>query len=395
MNNTIKYIDGRKENGILYDWDFLRKEFKKLHTPKDIITPFNIHEFYKNGWNFMLSERSVGKTTNLLILGLLMHEYYGTQTIYLRDTDNEIKPANLKKLYDVVIQFGYIEKITKGKWNSCFYFGKQWKYCNVDSTGEIVEKSNDCFCICADLLHAEILTKSSFNAPKGDLIIYDECIKLHMYNPNQFIDLMDFHKTIARFRKSVVTFLVANTINPDADIIHEFDIYDTLNEMEINDITKITTSEGTNIGIALLGARNEIKKLNKITNMLYYGFKNPKLNSIKGGEWSYTEYPHMERNFEYSVICNNIRILTLSNPLKISVCFNENIGYFLFVTYANNKKYEDTVYFNANCDFTDFKTYNNFNNKIGKFILKLVNNNKVLFSNNRVGRLFYNELKKL
>ena len=50
--NNIKYIDGRKENGILYDWDFLRKEFKKLHTPKDIITPFNIHEFYKNGKMF-------------------------------------------------------------------------------------------------------------------------------------------------------------------------------------------------------------------------------------------------------------------------------------------------------------------------------------------------------
>ena len=63
MNKNIKYIDGRKENGIQYDWDLLKREFRKLHTPKDIITPFNIHEFYNNGWNFMLSERSVGKTT--------------------------------------------------------------------------------------------------------------------------------------------------------------------------------------------------------------------------------------------------------------------------------------------------------------------------------------------
>ena len=32
----IKYIDGKKENGIQYDWKFLRKEFQKLGTPKDI-----------------------------------------------------------------------------------------------------------------------------------------------------------------------------------------------------------------------------------------------------------------------------------------------------------------------------------------------------------------------
>ena len=25
----IKYIDGKKENGILYDWKFLRKEFQE------------------------------------------------------------------------------------------------------------------------------------------------------------------------------------------------------------------------------------------------------------------------------------------------------------------------------------------------------------------------------
>ena len=56
MNKDIKYIDGRKENGIEYDWDLLKREFRKLHTPKDIITPFNIHEFYNNGWHFMLSE---------------------------------------------------------------------------------------------------------------------------------------------------------------------------------------------------------------------------------------------------------------------------------------------------------------------------------------------------
>ena len=391
----IKYIDGKKENGIQYDWKFLRKEFQKLGTPKDIATPFTIPKFYENGWNIMLSERSIGKTTNWLLLGLIMNWHYGTQTIYLRDTDNEIKPSNLKKLFDVVIQFDYIKKITDGRWNSCFYYGKNWKFCNIDEEGKITEKASEAFCICVDILHAEILTKSSFNAPKGDLIIYDEFIKQHIYNPNQFVDLMDFHKTVARFRKSVVTVMLANTINPDADIFHEFDIYDTLTEMEINDIVRISTKEGTNIGIALIGARHEIRKLNSATNRLYYGFKNPKLNSIKGGEWAYVEYPHMTRDILYEVLDNSIRINTMSNTLKVNVCRSDAIGVFLFVTYASGKVFDDTIFFDANTDVTDYRTFSNFSNPVGSLINRLVNDNKVLFANNRVGRLFYNELKKL
>lgn len=395
MIEKITYIDGKKENGIAYDWNFLKKEFKKLKTPKDIATPFTIPNFYKNGWNIMLSERSIGKTTNWLLLGLLMNWNYKTQIIYLRDTDNEIKPSNLRKLFDVILQFKYIPKITCGRWNSCYYYGKNWRFCNIDEDGNIIEKSGDSFCICTDLLHAEILSKSSFNAPTGDLIIYDECIKSHMYNPNQFVDLLDFHKTIARFRKSVITVLLANTINPDADIFHEFDIYDTISEMEINENVQMETREGTKIGISLLGARNEIKKLNAVTNRLYYGFNNPKLNSIKGGEWAYVEYPHMTRDIIFEVIDNTIRIKTLSNTLKVSICRSEKIGLFLFVTYATKKIYEDTIFFDANTDFTDIKTFSNLSNPVGKIISSLVSDNKILFSNNRVGRLFYNEYRKL
>ena len=189
--------------------------------------------------------------------------------------------------------------------------------------------------------------------------------------------------------------MLANTINPDADIFHEFDIYDTLTEMEINDIVRISTKEGTNIGIALIGARQEIRKLNSATNRLYYGFKNPKLNSIKGGEWAYVEYPHMTRDILYEVLDNSIRINTLSNTLKVNVCRSDAIGVFLFVTYASGKIFDDTIFFDANTDVTDYRTFSNFSNPVGSLINRLVNDNKVLFANNRVGRLFYNELKKL
>ena len=40
MNKDIKYIDGKKENGIQYDWKFLRKQYKKMRTTKDIETQY-------------------------------------------------------------------------------------------------------------------------------------------------------------------------------------------------------------------------------------------------------------------------------------------------------------------------------------------------------------------
>ena len=70
----IKYIDNDISKGILIDWKKVKKEFKKLNIPNFVHSPID-YNFNKNAYFIELSERSVGKTTNWLLLGIIFDKY--------------------------------------------------------------------------------------------------------------------------------------------------------------------------------------------------------------------------------------------------------------------------------------------------------------------------------
>lgn len=170
----IKYHDGKKSMGIIYDWKKIRKEYAKLKCPKDTYYPLSCSPD-ECGYVWALSDRSRGKTTNCLLLGMVMNSLYGTIIHYLRISEDMCKPRNLKDLFDTILQYGYIEKITGGFYNSCFYYAKRWYYCTRDENGEIIDKAESHFMICFGINESDTL-KSSYNAPTGDIIILDETI---------------------------------------------------------------------------------------------------------------------------------------------------------------------------------------------------------------------------
>ena len=66
----IEYHENDKKKGIKYDFSLIRKEFKKLKIPKDVYNPLTIPLEWSK-FNVLLSPRSKGKTTNILLLGLI------------------------------------------------------------------------------------------------------------------------------------------------------------------------------------------------------------------------------------------------------------------------------------------------------------------------------------
>ena len=156
-----EYIDNDVNNGIKYDFKKIFKRYKELNVPKE----FNIIPYYNMSarWNVFMSERSNGKNTNVLLLGMIMNNEYGTTIEYIRMRESMIAPKNSKNIFDTIIQHDYISKITKGTWNSVTYNSKRWYYCKRDENGEIVEKCNTHFMAMLSIDKQEDY-KSSYNA---------------------------------------------------------------------------------------------------------------------------------------------------------------------------------------------------------------------------------------
>ena len=156
----MKYIDNDKKNGIEYDYKKIAKEYKKIVKDKDYQFPVRL-PWGKVSTMIMMSERSIGKTTNFLIWGLLMWKEYGTIIHYVRTSYRSIESRALKDLFSTIIEHDYISKITDGEYNNVYYYGHRWYLTLTNEDGEIVKQSKH-FMFCCSVDKATDL-KSSYN----------------------------------------------------------------------------------------------------------------------------------------------------------------------------------------------------------------------------------------
>lgn len=375
----LDYINGDIKNGILYDFDKIRKEYKKLKCP-DIfynpsLLPLDLAKYFVG-----VSERSTGKTTGWVLLGMVMNKLYGTEIQYIRQSEDMIAPKNLNKFMDVIIQNGYIEKLTDGKYNSCEYKARKWRYIKIED-GEIVERCNAIFMYCLDLDEAATY-KSSYNAPYGDLILFDEFISKRYY-PNEFVTFCDIVKTIIRERLSPFIVMLANTTDRYNTYFQELMIQQEILRIKVNEHFVKQTTKGTTIYCELIGNKNiEREKLNE----LFFGFKNPRLASITGGDWAIDNYQHI-----VSEPCDTLikaAFIEFNNYLvQLEVCHNERLGIFIKAHKAN-KPYDDCVIYTAGEILDRRYRYRLGTGKpIDNLIFKRYTENKFYYSNNEVGNV--------
>ena len=81
---SIRYIQNKERLGIQYDWPAIMNEFKKLKTPKDCFNPTTAPIDTASIFVYV-SKRSKGKTTNWLLLGMIMYLMYHKRFQYLME----------------------------------------------------------------------------------------------------------------------------------------------------------------------------------------------------------------------------------------------------------------------------------------------------------------------
>lgn len=376
-----------------FDFKQLKKDWNALKVPTSAYQP-NFGALANNKYNILMSERRTGKTTTFLLLGLLLHKRYGTTTVYIRATSDEVRPKDMK-IYEVINTYDngrYIKQITDGEYNEIIYYRSAFYYVYRNEDGDIEKKSEE---ICHVLtIDRNFDYKSSLNLPFGDWAVLDEFIGKPS-DPIQFLDLLS---TVFRDRVVPVVIMLSNTINSgNSKYFEEFNISKSVKAMKKGDRKEVTTSKGTHIYIEIIEKADDNKK--SLLNSLFFGFDNPKIASITGEGsqvFAVEIAPHILKRDEQTdrrVLCDNIFIEVYHYEfLRASFCYNLEQGYHWEITRASEPTRENDMIFTI-YDIVDRRYYYGIGHwKIGKVLLNAYDNHNIYYSTNEVASDFKNYL---
>lgn len=388
----IKYIDNNIEHGIKYDFNEIKKELARLKCPAGVYNPFKSHIIQSGKWFLDLSERSTGKSTNWILLGMCMNKLYNTQIVYIRETVDMIRPAHSRQLFNTILEHDYVRKLTEGAYDSVIYASRAWYYYNTEK----LESAPEPFMVVLSI-DENILNKSSFNAPRGDLIIFDEFISRHNY-ANQFVDFCDTLKTVIRERDSALIVLLANTIDRHTFWFKELGIYEQIQKMEIDTAKEYVNKGGTKISIALMGKRaDQMPEHRKEHNTKFFGFLNPKLNAITGGDWAMRIYPHPPKALENDKperLIYNRYIRHNNYLLNIELFRSKELGLYC-ICHKANSTYDDSIIYTLEDISAKNERYKWGDGKIDKLLYKLIKGNRWYYATNLEGSLMDNYMREL
>lgn len=335
---NIKYIDNNQQKGILIDWNLIFKEFKKLKCPPDVYDPTTFPINVVN-WGVILSDRSKGKTTNWLLIGLLLYKHYGIQTGYIRQTDAMTKSTKTRELFNVVEEFGYIQKLFGKQWNSIYLWQKHFYLCNRDENGKVIDKSEDDFCMVLSV-DKSYDYKSTLTKPRMDLLIFDEFIS-NKYAPDEFILLCQLISTVRRKKISTKIVCLSNMVTPYSQYLEEMGLRQTALVLKPGQSEIVKTILGLDIYFEILDGNKMTDKKAVSANISYFGFANKKLSAITGSDWEIRNYPHLTRPKEgenRTVVTRDLYIYCFDKYICMEIWKSSEIGY-----YMNFRPYPLTV----------------------------------------------------
>lgn len=382
----ITYINKDQNSGIKYNWKKIIKEYKSLGIPNEYdyseILPLENDNLK---WYNINSERSVGKTTNLLLIGMVMNKMYGTQIQLIRN--HITKASYYSELFNTIISYKnghYIKKLTNNKWNSIKYWQKRFYYCRVEN-GDIIEKDEKPFCVSLSADDCYVLC-STYEAPRGDFIILDECFN-DRNTPDEFVRFIHLHKTIVRERLSDKIFIVGNTIDRNNIWYRQLMIQNKVRKLKNGQSEIVFTPEKMPIYIAFL--ENKMPEKRKYFNKLHYGFNNPELNAIIGnGEWNVKMYPLTKELSNKTILIRGI-YFSYHDDLYIEGCFVKCDSGIYFEVHPSNElsAIKGDILFTLSIPLKENQIYFG-KDLLSKKILNFISRKRVTFDDNETGDLF-------
>lgn len=176
-----------------HKWEMITNLYKSLDVPKQYVWIPNLLECD----NYVgVSDRSRGKTTNSVLLGLCAFKLFGWSTGYFRNTKEDGKKSNLETLAQVINQYGYVKKLFP-QYDRIVYHYQGGYWCMVND--ETQDESDP---IMYKFIVDEYVSYLGRNEITCNIFIYDEFMH-DEYKSDRFIHFLSLHKTISRERTDI------------------------------------------------------------------------------------------------------------------------------------------------------------------------------------------------
>ena len=236
-------------------------------------------------YNVIFGERSNGKTYATLKQALENYFDNGSQFAYIRRWSVDVQPKRMNNLFNAIIEDGYLEKLSGGKFTAIFYRTGRFYLCTYNDKGKPIYNEEDVIGYAFSLSENEHNKANSY--PKVTTIIFDEFLTNKIYLPDEFILFMNTVSTIVRQRTNVKIYMLGNTVNKFCPYFKEMGLTNILS-MKQGSIDLYTYGESKlKVAVEYADSKKKFKK-----NNFYFAFNNPKLKMITGGAWELNIYPH-------------------------------------------------------------------------------------------------------
>lgn len=340
-------------------------------------------------YNVIFGERSNGKT--YATLKQVLENYFsdGSQFAYIRRWSVDVQPKRMNNLFNAIIEDGYLEKLSGGKFTAIFYRTGRFYLCTYNDKGKPIYNEEDVIGYAFSLSENEHNKANSY--PRVTTIIFDEFLTNKIYLPDEFILFMNTVSTIVRQRTNVKIYMLGNTVNKFCPYFKEMGLTNILS-MKQGTIDLYTYGDSKlKVAVEYADSKKKFKK-----NNFYFAFNNPKLKMITGGAWELNIYPHapvkwLPKNIIFTYF------IDFNDSIYQCEIINKDNNVFTYIhekTTPIKNPDKDIIYtldYNPkiNYNVNILKPLNDYQSKITWFYT----HDRVYYQNNNVGDAINNYLK--
>lgn len=362
-----------------------------IHRKPEFYNIAHLLNEYPNALYYMaFGERSNGKTYSALEYAIKQYFEKGEQFAYIRRFQEDVRRKNLMTLMNGHVDNSVIKKYSKNEWSLVNYTGGQFYAYNYDGeTGKpALDKTPMGYAF--DLNGMEHHKSTSY--PRVTTIIFDEFLSRKGYLPNEFVLFMNTLSTIIRHRRNVKIFMIGNTVNKYCPYFSEMGLTH-IKEQKPGTIDVYTYADK--------GLQVVVEYCDPISNRggkssdVYFAFDNPQLKMITSGSWEIAVYPHLEEKYRPKDIVYNFFLIFDETILHCEVVATDTT-YFMFVhpkTTEIKDPDNDIIYTNRPCQKWNYRVgIHNQADCLSVLIKKLIDENRVFYSDNETGEVMRNYL---
>lgn len=340
-------------------------------------------------YNVIFGERSNGKTYATLKQALENYFSDGSQFAYIRRWSVDVQPKRMNNLFNAIIEDGYLEKLSGGKFTAIFYRTGRFYLCTYNDKGKPIYNEEDIIGYAFSLSENEHNKANSY--PRVTNIIFDEFLTNKIYLPDEFILFMNTVSTIVRQRTNVKIYMLGNTVNKFCPYFKEMGLTNILS-MKQGSIDIYTYGDSKlQVAVEYADSKKKFKK-----NNFYFAFNNPKLKMITGGAWELNIYPHAPVKWRPKNIIFTY-FIDFNDSLYQCEIINKDDNVFTYIhekTTPIKNPDKDIIYtldYNPkiNYNINILKPLNEYQNKITWFFT----HDRVYYQDNNVGDAINNYLK--